>query len=42
MIADLEIQLKDKDRCQHPGGAMWLCGAVDLAVLLDSEEEQSI
>lgn len=42
MIADLKIQLKDKDKRRHPGGATWLCGRVDLAALLDSEEEQSI
>lgn len=28
VIADLMIQLKDKDKCQHPGGATWLCGMV--------------
>lgn len=42
MIADLKIQLKDKDKRWHPRGATWLCGMVDLAALLDSEEEQSI
>lgn len=42
MIADLEIQLKDKDKCRHHEGATWLCGMVDWAALLDSEEEQSM